>query len=279
MTITSKITLGIVIALIAVIVYLQFNLQNTKRELAKSKVDAQINLQNFEAYKDSATMMARTLQEYYVAVKDLKEENKKLTNQNIYFKTQFRVLLDSIEVLNKPATIDTSNTDSNKIVITFEGKEGRIQYKGQVIYFKLTKEATHSLKITQDAIKIESIILLDTKTNLIKNKIYADGVLIDNAYTEVDSTLYAKLNSPSEIVDMAMNFWDTIGLVIEANQEIIYNKDNSQWEQNRTGFSLGLQYNLSRNLSLEVKKDLLNDIWGGNIRYTLTPYNLWKMIF
>jgi len=223
--------------------------------------------------------MARTLQEYYVAVKDLTQENKKLKDQNIYFRTQFKVLLDSIEVLNKPATIDTSNTDSNKIVITFEGKEGRIQYKGQVIYFKLTKEATHSLKITQDAIKIESIILLDTKTNLIKNKIYADGVLIDDAYTEVDSTLYAKLNTPAGVMDMAMNFWDTIGLVIEANQEIIYNKDNSQWEQNRTGVSLGLQYNLSRNLSFEVKKDLLNDIWEGNVRYTLTPYRLWKMIF
>jgi len=279
MTIKAKIILGIVIALIAAIVYLQFNLQNTKKELAKAKVDAQINLQNYEAYKDSATMMARTLQEYYVAVKDLTQENKKLKDQNIYFRTQFKVLLDSIEVLNKPATIDTSNTDSNKIVITFEGKEGRIQYKGQVIYFKLTKEATHSLKITQDAIKIESIILLDTKTNLIKNKIYADGVLIDDAYTEVDSTLYAKLNTPAGVMDMAMNFWDTIGLVIEANQEIIYNKDNSQWEQNRTGVSLGLQYNLSRNLSFEVKKDLLNDIWEGNVRYTLTPYRLWKMIF
>jgi len=279
MTIKAKIILGIVIALIAAIVYLQFNLQKTKRELVKAKVDAQINLQNYEAYKDSATMMARTLQEYYVAVKDLTQENKKLKDQNIYFRTQFKVLLDSIEVLNKPATIDTSNTDSNKIVITFEGKEGRIQYKGQVIYFKLTKEATHSLKITQDAIKIESIILLDTKTNLIKNKIYADGVLIDDAYTEVDSTLYAKLNTPAGVMDMAMNFWDTIGLVIEANQEIIYNKDNSQWEQNRTGVSLGLQYNLSRNLSFEVKKDLLNDIWEGNVRYTLTPYRLWKMIF
>ena len=120
MTIKAKIILGIVIALIAAIVYLQFNLQKTKRELVKAKVDAQINLQNYEAYKDSATMMARTLQEYYVAVKDLTQENKKLKDQNIYFRTQFKVLLDSIEVLNKPATIDTSNTDSNKIVITFD---------------------------------------------------------------------------------------------------------------------------------------------------------------
>jgi len=279
MTLTSKITLGIIIALIGAIIYLQFNLQNTKKELAKSKVDAQINLQNFEAYKDSATMMARTLQEYYVAVKDLKEENKKLKDQNIYFRTQFRVLLDSIEVLNKPAVIDPTNTDSTRIVITFEGKEGRIQYKGQVIYFKLTKEATHSLKINQDAIKIESIILLDTKTNLIKNKIYADGILIDDAYTEVDSTLYAKLNTPSEVVDMAMNFWDTISFIVEANQEIIYKKDTEQWEQNRTGLSIGLGYNLSRNFSFEVKKDLLNNIWEGNVRYNITPYRLWKLIF
>ena len=279
MTFKTKIILGIIAVLIGAIVYLQFNLQHTKKELAKKQLEAKINLQNFEAYKDSAMMMARTLQEYAVAVKDLREENKKLKDQNIYFKTQFRILLDSIDILNKPAVVDTSNTDSNKIVITFEGKEGRIHYKGQVIYFKLTKEATHSLKITQDAIKIESIILLDTKTNLIKNKIYADGVLIDDAYTQVDSTLYAKLNSPSEVVDMAMNFWDTISFIVEANQEIIYNKDKSQWEQNRTGFSVGLGYNLSRNLSLEVKKDLLNNIWQGNIRYNLTPYRLWKMIF
>lgn len=279
MTLKAKIILAVFILLIVSIIYLQFNLQKTKKELVKAKVDAQINLQNYEAYKDSATMMARTLQEYYVAVKDLKEENKKLKDQNIYFRTQFKILLDSIEVLNKPAVIDTSNTDSNKIVITFEGKEGRIQYKGQVIYFKLTKEATHSIKINQYDIKIESIILLDTKTNLIKNKIYADGILIDDAYTEVDSVLYAKLNTPSEVVNMAMNFWDSINLVLEANQEIMYNKDKFQWEQNRTGFSIGIGYNLNRNLSFEVKKDLLNNLWEGNIRYTLTPYRLWKLIF
>lgn len=261
------------------IFYLQIILNKTKKELEKAKVEAKYNYQNFQAYKDSSIMMTRTLQEYAIAIKDLSQKNKNLKNQNIYLRTQFRILLDSIEILNKPAIIDTSDMDSNKIVITFEGKEGRIQYKGQVIYFKLTKEATHSLKINQTPIKIESVILFNTETNIITNKIYADGVLIDDAYTEIDSSLYIKLNSPADIVDVAMNFWDNITLIVEANQEVIYKKDMEQWKQNRTSVNVGLGYNLTRNLSFEVKKDLLNDIWTGNVKFSITPYKLWNIIF
>ena len=279
MTTKTKIILVIIGVLIAAIIYLQFSLQSTKKELAKKQLEAKINLQNFEAYKDSATMIARTLQEYIIAVKNLQQENKHLKDKNIYLRTQFKILLDSINVINKPAVIDTSNVDSNKIVITFEGKEGRISYKGQVIYFKMTKEATHSLKINQDPIKIVSILFLDKNTNLLKNQIYADGVLIDNAYTEIDSSIYTKLNSPEGVVDVAMNFWDTISFIIEANQEVIYSKDVEQWKQNRTSLNLGVGYNLNRNLSFEIKRDILNEIWQGSIRYSITLGSIWKLIF
>lgn len=279
MKLKTYLILSITALIIGALFYLYITLNKTKKELEKAKVEAKYNYQNFQAYKDSSTMMAKTLQEYAITIKDLSRENKNLKDQNIYLRTQFRILLDSIEILNKPAIVDTSNTDSNKIVITFEGKEGRIQYKGQVIYFKLTEEATHSLKINQDPIKIESIFLFNTETNVITNKIYADGVLIDDAYTEIDSSLYIKLNSPVGVVDVAMNFWDSITLIVEANQEIIYKKDIEQWKQNRTSVNVGLGYNLTRNLSFEVKKDLLNDIWTGNVRFSITPYRLWNTIF
>jgi len=271
----TKIVLSIILALVIAIVFLQYQVNKTEKELEKKKLEAAYNYQNFQAWKDSSMMKANTLQEYAIAVRNLKDENKKLKQENVFLKSQFTLLLDSIEVLNKPATVDT--TDSSRIVIEFEGEQGRITYKGQVIYFKLNKTATHSLKINQSPIKITSIFELDPKTNLITNKIYTDGVLIDDAYTVIDSLIYRKLNTPEGMVDAAVNFWDKINLIIEANQEI--KMQNEIWKQNRTSVNLGLGYNVTETLSFEVKKDILNNIWNANARFSITPYKIWNIIF
>ena len=124
------------IILIAIIVYFVYDYIKTRQALADALIEAQINHQNEQAYKDSLNMKADTLQTYAIFIKDLRDENSKIKGQYTFLKSQYTLLLDSIEILNQP--VDSIDLDSDKIYIAFSGNQGRISYKGNVTYFILS---------------------------------------------------------------------------------------------------------------------------------------------
>lgn len=266
-----------IIIVVLVILYLIHNINSLKNELNNQKIQTQINYQNYQAYKDSAEMKSKQIQEYAAFVKDLSKENRDLKTRVIYLKNQFKILLDSIEVLNKPANVDLS--DTNKIVIFIEGKVGKIHYNGQVIYFILKKEATHSMKIKVDPINIESIIFFDETDSLIKNKIYADGVLIDNAYTVIDSSVYVRLQGYKITKKDDLNIFDKLSFVLQYYRTLKYDLYSHRFMNINESLNIGLNYSFNKNIEAEITKDLMNDYWNFSIKYRITPRQIYSFIF
>jgi len=133
----DKILLGIIVILVIIGGFLFIQNNSLKKELNGKTVEVNSLQQNLQAYKDSSEMLAKKIQDYAIFVKDLKYVNSTLYTQNNILKTKFRILLDSVVVLNQAAQVDTND---NMIVVRFEGYQGKINYKGKVVYFKLTNK-------------------------------------------------------------------------------------------------------------------------------------------
>jgi len=274
----------IIIAILAIVVvgavvFISIKISRLSNELNEQKIKAAYYLQNFSAYKDSSNMKADTIQVYAIKIVDLqsdnfylKRENKKLKNQIVIMSTQYEIVFDSLKVLNQ--TAQTHNY-GDSIVVVFEGKKGRVSYKGQTTYFVLPDSGTYSIGLWQDPIKIVNSIKIDSSTNVIYSEIYADGVLIDNASTQVDSSIYAKLFLSQDMAKMSLDFWDRISFVLESNQRYI---DLKESKINVSG-EIGLQYRFPSNLSIRLSKDIINNQWITNIKYDFSIKTAWKLIF
>src|SRR3990167_9278687 len=229
--------------------------------------------QNVKKYKDSSEMLAKKIQDYAIFFKDLKYVNSTLYAQNNILKAKFRILLDSVVVLNQAAQVDTND---NMIVVRFEGYQGKINYKGKVVYFKLTnKGSLDSLLMQHDPINIYSNIYVDG--GIIKNKIYADGELIDNANTVVDSTVYNAMgNILFAIETKEPGFFDYLKIFGELDKLFVFSGDNKSY---KSSISLGLKYELPSGFYLSAKRDFINEVYVGNLGYSISISKLWNITF
>jgi len=267
----SKTSLVIIIILLvgsAAFAYLYYNA--TIRE-AEAKIEAERLVQNAQAYKDSMDMKARELQDNATFVYNLQDENTKIKREIAYFKSKFTLLLDSIEVLNQGAI---SYNYGDSIVVVFEGKKGRVAYKGHTTYFTILDTGTYSIKISQDPIKIESYVYLNEEDNLIYSRIFADSVLIDDAYTTVDSALYKKLKMPTTVqIGDDWGFFNHFAIYGEYIQPF----EPSNEETYKPELNVGISYDFKNGLGLKGGRNFIWNQWFVGIKYSLTPGSIFSI--
>jgi len=267
-------TLSLIIVLLLSAAYLGWSYYNAEIKAAEAKIEAERQLQNAQAYKDSLEMKERELQDNAAFVYDLQNENTQLKKEVAYVKSKFVLLLDSIEVLNQGAV---SYNYGDSIIVKFEGKKGRVTYKGQTTYFTLKDTGTYSIKINQDPIKIESYVYLNETDNLIYNRIYADSVLIDDAYTVVDSALYNKLKMPTtiNIETPQLGFFDNLEFYGEYIQPFALTPETEV----KSELNVGVTYHFDIGIGLTGGRKFVQNEWFAGVRYSLTPKSLWGLIF
>ena len=232
-----------------------------------------VQKQNQAALTDFISMQADSLQDFAIFVSNLQTENTKKEKQYNILKSKYVILIDSINILNKHADVDTSG---NTIVVKFEGREGKVSYKGKTTYFKLTGEGTYNISIGVDSSKIESIIYLDVENNLIKNRIYIDGALITGAKTEMDSSAYLllqkeELNCPDEA-----GFFDRLHLLFDVNQTV--KRNGVIWEADKFSMGAGVEYQFN-SFRIFGKYDYINSEINAGVQYHPSIKDIWKAIF
>lgn len=274
-TIKNYSIIFVIIALLIFGLYYLFAYNNKKKQLQEANLKAQMYLQNLQAYKDSSNMKSEIIQQFAIKVSNLNSENEKLKNRILLLKSNFTLLSDSIKILNELAN---SHNFGDSIIVEFEGKKGKISYKGKTTYFVVDDKSSYSLSISQDPIKITSILFYDDSTKIIYNKIYADSVLIDDAKTEIDKSFFDKFNTPQEQINFAQSFFDKLLITVEANAK--FKKfEEFQYLKSLLELKAGIKYRFENGIIIGAEKEFTNNIWIGKIGYENSIKNLFNLIF
>jgi len=264
----------IIIALLLGTAFFAWSYYKAQIREAEAKIEVERQQQNAAAYRDSMEMKARELQDVNVFVYNLQTENSKLKKENIYMKSKFVLVLDSLKILNQYAQ---THNYGDSIVVEFEGRQGKITYEGQTTYFVLSDTGTYSLTVARDPIKVELYIYLNETDNLIYSKIYADSTLIDDVYTVVDSALYKKLKMPTtiDIVTPDIGFFNSLSIYGEYIQPFEFTEDIFI----KPELNVGLNYDFKNGIGLKGGRNFLYNQWFIGIRYSLTPGSIVGLIF
>lgn len=208
MNLSTKILLGLVVALIAIGIGLYIHIENLTEELKKATNIVQVQEQNIEALKDQNKMKADSIQNYALMVGNLQTDKSRLEHKYLVLNNKYTLLLDSVSIVDD--TTDSIVEDSI-ITVRFEGEKKKINYNGKTEYNLLSNVGTYSLDIIIPDITIRSEIYLDS-LKFIRQRVFADGVLIDNAETEIDSQVMLLIRNSELITQPEENFWDRIGV-------------------------------------------------------------------
>jgi hypothetical protein len=232
-----------------------------------------VQRQNSAALAGYISMQADSLQDYAISVTDLTTENDNLDKKYVLLRNRYYILLDSVKVLNESALVDTSG---NTIVVSFEGREGKVTYKGKTTYFKLTAEGTYSIQIGIEPSEVSSEVYLDKESNLIRNKIYIDGALIDSARTDIDSTLYLlirnnELDRPDEL-----GFFDNLHFLLGTSLNIV--REDAIYVPKKFSLSVGTEYQFNK-YRIFGRFDMINQEINVGIQYHPSVKDIWKAIF
>jgi len=231
-----------------------------------------VQVQNEAALQDYITMQADSLQDYAINVKNLTTENDNLEYKYILLKNKYKIVIDSLKH-HGDGYVDTTG---NTIIVRFEGREGKVSYNGHTTYFKLTAEGTYSIEIGIDPLKVESEIYLDKENNLIRQKIYIDGALIDSARTDIDSTLYLLIKNNSLEKQEEEDFFDRLHILTEVSTEI--QQENGVYLPKEFNLPIGLEYQFNK-FRIFGKFDLINQDINVGVQYHPSVKDLWKAIF
>lgn len=232
-----------------------------------------VQKQNEAALQDYISMQADSLQDFAVFVTDLQKDNTDTKKKYNLLKSKYTVLIDSIKVLNEHTNVDTSG---NTIIVSFEGKQGKVSYKGNTTYFKLTGEGTYSITIGVDSSNVESQIYLDVENNLIRNRIYIDGALITDAKTEIDSSLYLRIQNSELKCPDAPTFFDRLHLLFDVNQSV--KLDGVIWSPDKFSMNAGMEFQFNQ-FRIYGKYDYINSEINAGVQYHPSIKDIWKAIF
>ena len=241
MSTSNKIFVVITFILIVVSVFLY--IQNNKLQNTIEEKEEEINTirQNEQALKDETVQKDSIIQHYAVRVEDLMKSTIDKENKYRLLLSKYVILLDSVKVLNQTAETDTSD---NKIVVTFQGKQGKISYRGQTTYFVLENRSTYSIDINVDKTVITSKITYDIKDKIIRNTVFADSVLITDAETVMDSTVFQLIRSLEKCEQVEEGFIDRLQLIVELNQTLA--REASIFGFSKFDLNVGAQYNFDK---------------------------------
>jgi type II secretory pathway pseudopilin PulG len=268
----TKIYLGIIGVLIVIAVVLYIKNLDYQKNLEKAENGIIVLNQTNQALIDQSNMKADSIQNYALFVQDLQTVNSKLKNEYRVLVSKYILLLDSVKVINDSA--GTEITDSS-IVVTFSGNQNKYFYSGNTIYDRLTRTSTHSLFINRDPIKISSEIFLD-ENKILRNLIFADGALIENANTVIDSSVLIMLNRSELDSKDKLGFFDRLNVYSELNS--IY-QELGDWTTTRLEIYIGLSYRFDTGFTPYILRNVAGKDYLLGISYEQSVRNLVKNIF
>lgn len=266
----TRILIALCVILLALNIGAYFYIDDLRRQVSERNNAISLLIQNERALQDQIEMKSDSLQIYAAYVKDLQKEIEKLSGEYNLLASKYSIAIDSIKVLDKPTPVDTSG---NEIIIKFEGREGKVTYKGKTTYFKLTGKGTYSIDIGIDTTIITTRIFADS-AGVIKNEVRADGNLITHAETDIDSSLYRLIQGATVEKPTPMGVFDRLKATLELNQAII-NKAGI-YEADRFDLNFGLEYQFGKNINLYGKKRLLNNGFETGVRFNPSIKDLFK---
>lgn len=239
----TKILIILFIIISATGIYFYIQTQNLKMDNINKENSIKVLNQNSEAYKDNLKQQADSIKNYAIFVSNLKNENLIENSKYNLLKTNFILLQDSIIKLSGNAT---STISDSSIKVSFNGEKNKIKYDGFTLYNLLNKTSSYDISLYQSPIKISSIIYLDS-SNIIRNRIFADGELITNAKTDIDSSIYLKILSDNCNNINNKSFFDKLQIF----GDIEYNNDSKLIDLN-----FGLLYQFENGFAPYIQKQL-----------------------
>lgn len=274
MSISTKILIGIIVLLIVAIVVFYIRLENLKEELKQKEDTILVLKQNEQALEDQVKMKSDSLQNYAVFVENLQKENKEWKNKYLVLKSQFQLLIDSLRVVDDSATVEIRDS---LIIVTFSGDRGKVSYIGNTKYNVIDSLGTHTIDIYIEPVEVYSELYIDS-VKILRQYIYADGVLINNAKTFVDSSVYLAIQDRERFESVELGFFDKVGVFAE----ITYYSKIQKIEDMQYGklyFGGGLYYQFNDNVSAYLYKYLDDSNTYIGLTYSLSAKELINKIF
>lgn len=246
------------------------------KEIEKKETQISLEIQNKKSWQDKYKMAKDSIQMYAISVEDLQLANKQKDKTISLLTSQVTVYGDSIKILNK--SIKNFTEDSTKIVIPFSGYEKRVTYNGNTTYYKKTKFATYSIDIKVDPFIISSEIFWDKADSIIKAKIYADGLLLDNADTKISPELYELIRKKELICpEVPYNgFFDKLAIYASVDVDLL--PQNGVFGYITTVPKLGISYT-EHNWRISAGKYLTNSNYNVSFLISYSVFDIYNKIF
>jgi len=241
----TKILIIILIIISAIGIYLYIQNQNLRKDNVNKENSIKVLNQNDQAYKDNLNQKTDSLLNYSIFVSNLKNENLVISSKYNILKTTFVLLQDSLIKLYGNAN---SIISDSSIKVAFNGEKNSIKYDGYTEYYPYNKKSIYDISLYQAPMSIFSLVYLDS-SDIIKNEIYANGNLISNAKTEIDSSVYLKIMSKNINNINKLTFFDRLQLF----GNIEYNNNNKLMNLN-----YGILYQFSNGFSPYLEKQINN---------------------
>lgn len=255
MQLQTKLFIATIVILIGVLVGGYLYIDSLQSKIQEQENTITINKQNEEAYKNQIEMKEDSLQDYAIFVKDLQKDIKDEKKKYILLNQQYQLLVNSVDV--KDSTANVVYEDSI-ITVKFEGKKGKVNYNGDTKYYVETKEGTYSIEIKVDPSNIVSNVYIDS-AGIVRNEIYVDGALIDNAQTDIDSSIFLAVKNGQIEKSYEYGFFDRLGLFADATYGGHLNKFNDN--DSFMYFGGGLYYIFNDNFGIALSKYIDDPYW------------------
>lgn len=245
----NKILIGIIILILIVMSMLFVKISYMNKTIAKQSNEILIRTQNEVALADRLKMKSDSIQIYALHVKTL--QNHITADENIYvvLEGKYELLLKELSDTN---VVVPNYQDTSVIQVNFKGKLEKINYDGNTKYFKKDSTSNYTIKINVDPVHIKSIIYLDS-ADILKNNLYADGVFINNAELDIDSSVFLKLKDKKIDIVPVESFWGKFKLLADIKYPI-----SNKLNLNDFVVGVGAKYKFCEDFNVSVVK-YLND--------------------
>lgn len=256
MKLSTKIFIATIVILLGIIVGGYVYVSNLKATIQEQENTIVINKQNEEAYKNQIQMKEDSLQDYAIFVKDLQKDIKDEKKKYVVLEQKYKLLINSVNVIDSNANVIV--LEDSIIKVEFKGVKGKVEYEGNTKYYVKTQEGTYSIEITIKPSNIVSTVYIDS-SGIVRNEVYVDGALIDNAETDIDSAIFLAIKNGGLEKPSEYGFFDRLGLFADATYGGHLSKFNA--EDSFIYFGGGLYYMINDNMGIALSKYIDDPYW------------------
>ena len=285
---------GVLAAAIGYGIFLYIENKRLAQELYDTENELFTEEQNVKALREREIMKDDSIQTYATEVGDLKNVNKGLEDDSKHWYTKHNTLLSKYSDLEDAYYVAITNYkiiyDSvfakgaskpiivgNLVVVPFSGTEKKVRYRGRTTFNVQDSTGKYEISIKREPTEIENNIRMigeDEERTLISD-IYADGILISNAKTIVDSSVYILLRRGLPEIN-EYGFWDRLKV---GGGLAFYNPDITQVssvDQYKLDLYLRGEYNFSNRIKVYFNKTLFDNAFSLGSDYLLPTSEIFK---